>query len=352
MQNPSHPVTAALVLAAAALLSACANDSTTASVSGDPSAPSDPAASTAPLAASTSALFHAPEPWTKDVSAVAKSDTSDSIIGWLSQNGGWGGGLLRIDFGLKVLHAGAGTPFQSFTPTDDFYTPDCDQVPFPVPQGGSLEDETGYSCTTDGDCHLLVVHEPSQKLYEMWRADMSDGVFHGGCVAVWDLNKAYTDGRGENCTSADAGGFPLSAMTFSADEVAAGAINHALRFILPNSRIRRGVYVHPATHASESLHGGPNAPPYGVRFRLRADYPLESLPSDGARVVARALQRYGMLLADGGHVPLTAMDDSLTEHKWDEVGIDANTFDAIGVNDMEVVDMGEPIPATGDCARN
>jgi hypothetical protein len=371
MQNPSHPVTAALALAAAAaLFSACTASSADApespaapdTAAPPPAAAGAPAAPTAPAAhapagsswvgTASAELFHAPEPWTKDVSGLQKSDASDSIIGWLSDAGGWGTIRLRIDTSLKVLHAGSSTPFMSFTPTDDFYTPDCDQVPFPVPAGGALEGETGYSCTTDGDCHLLVIHDPSQKLYEMWRADMTGGVFKGGCVAVWDLDKSYTDGRGENCTSADAGGFPLSAMVFSADEVAAGSIDHAIRFILPNSRIRRGVYVHPATHASGALHGGPDAPPYGVRLRLRADYPLDQLPSDGARVVARAIQRYGMLLADGGKVPLTALDDSLTQHTWDEVGVDPDALGDIAVTDMEVVDMGDPITATGDCVRN
>ncbi len=165
------------------------------------------------------------------------------------------------------------------------------------------------------------------------------------------LNRSYPGGRGENCTSADAGGFPLAAMVFTADEVAKGSIDHALRFILPNNRIRRGVYVHPASHASDSLHGEADAPPYGVRFRLRADYPLDTLPSDGARVVARAMQKYGMLLADGGRVPLTAVDDRFSEHKWDQVGVGSESLAAIGVADMEVVGLGEPIKATGDCER-
>jgi hypothetical protein len=312
-------------------------------------------AGTLPVAAATpvgGGLFQAPEPWNKAVDGLSKSDVSDAVIGWLDGQGGWGTPRLRIEFSLKLLHAGADAPFTPFTPTDDFYTPDCDHVPFPLPPGGALEDEDGYSCTTDGDCHLLVVHDPSQKLYEMWRANMSGGELQGGCAAVWDLQRSYPDGRGENCTSADAGGFPVGAMAWSADEVAKGSIDHAIRFILPNSRIRRGVYVRPATHASLPLHGGPDAPPYGVRLRLRADYPLDTLPTDGARVVARALQRYGMLLADGGRVPLTALDDRFTEHKWDEVGIEPDSLGQIRVTDMEVVDMGDVIEATGDCVRN
>ncbi len=78
---------------------------------------------------------------------------------------------------------------------------------------------------------------------------------------------------------------------------------------------------------------------------------MAQLPSDGARVVARALQRYGMLLADGGQVPLTAADDRFTQHKWAEVGVDEDALTGIAVTDMEVVDLGTPI-ANGDCVRN
>jgi serine/threonine-protein kinase len=64
------------------------------------------------------------------------------------------------------------------------------------------------------------------------------------------------------------------------------------------------------------------------------------------------MQRYGMLLADGGHVPLTAADDRFSEHKWAEVGVDSESLAAVAVTDMEVVDLGEPIKSTGDCVRN
>jgi serine/threonine-protein kinase len=225
-------------------------------------------------------------------------------------------------------------------------------VPFPVPTGGAVEGEPGYACTNGGDCHLLVVDPPGQTLYEMYRANISGGVFMGGCVAVWDLTFAYPPNlRGDGCTSADAGGFPISAMLFSADEVFAGTILHAIRFILPNSRIRRKTYVHPGTHTTAATTGGPNAPPYGVRFRLRADFPLASLPSNGARVVAKAMQTYGMFLADGGNIALTASDDRFTQHKWTEVGIDPHSLAAIQVTDMEVVDMGTPM-TTLICTRN
>lgn len=281
-----------------------------------------------------------------------RSSDSDAIIGTLAESG-WGTGELRIDFSITVLAADGATEKRQFEPTFDFYEPDCDNVPFPVPEGGALEGEDGYACEQDGDCHLLVVHETEKKLYEMWRAHIEGGSFFGGCAAVWDLTRSYPDTlRGDGCTSADAGGFPIAAMLFSADEIAEGSIDHAIRFILPNDRIRANTYVRPGTHSTSATSGGPDAPPYGVRLRLRKDFPLESLPSDGARVVAKALQKYGMLLADGGNIALTATSDRFSPVKWADVGVDSFALSSIQVEDMEVVDMGEPIEWSGDCVRN
>jgi serine/threonine-protein kinase len=271
----------------------------------------------------------------------------------LKQVGGWGNNnVFQIDFSITVLHANATTPTQSFTPTSDFFTPDCDLVAMPMPAGGAIEDESGYACTGGGDCHLLVIHDTQHKAYEQWRSDLANG--QGGCVAVWDLTRDYVPhGRGEGCTSADAGGFPLTALLFSADEVAAGSINHAIRFILPNDHIRKGSYVHPATHSTfvDASTTPALAAPYGARFRLRPDYPLANL-KPGARVVARALQKYGMILADAGQIALTATSDRFTTHKWSGL-LNAGDLSALTIDDFVMVDGGTRITFTqsSDCVR-
>jgi serine/threonine-protein kinase len=132
--------------------------------------------------------------------------------------------------------------------------------------------------------------------------------------------------------------------------VAAGRIDHAIRFILPNATIRAREYVHPATHGTRVTSGPPDAPPYGARLRLRADYPLASLPSDGARTVARAMQRYGILLSDGGSVALTARSDRFTRAKWAGL-LGSRDLDAIRPRDFEMIAAGDRIPLTNDCVR-
>jgi serine/threonine-protein kinase len=218
-----------------------------------------------------------------------------------------------------------------------------------VPVGGNVEGETGYTCTSGGDCHLIVMDTSTDVLYEMWRANITASTFYGGCLAVWPTDQTYADGlRGDQCSSADAAGLPIAPLLFTADEVAAGHIDHAIRFILPNDRVRRG-FVRPATHAS-STTGSTSEPPYGSHFRLRADYPIDALPTAGAKVVARAMQKYGMDHADGGQIALTAQSDRHTVHKWAGL-LGSHDLDALKVTDFEVIDHGSMIPLTYDCNR-
>lgn len=257
-----------------------------------------------------------------------------------------------MDFSIEVLTADDSTEMRTFIPTDEFYEPDCDEVPVPVPEGGALEGERGYECASDGDCHLLVAQRDSLTLYEMWRANIVDDTFYGGCLAVWDMSRVYgPEGRGMGCTSADAAGFPIAPLLFSADEVAAGEIRHAIRFILPNDAIRELMFVSPATHSTRATSGGDDAVPYGARLRLRSDYPVDSLPSEGARVVARALQTYGMFLADGGNVALTAQADTFTTAKWADY-MESRDLEDIEPQDFELMPLGEVYNWDEiDCAR-
>jgi hypothetical protein len=146
-------------------------------------------------------------------------------------------------------------------------------------------------------------------------------------------------------------------MLFTADEVAAGHIDHAIRFILPNARIRDGKnYVHPATHTgvNTATTTRPDAPPYGVHFRLSAAFDLTKLPSAGAQVVAKAMQKYGMFLSDGGNIALTAADDRFTTAKWTDadVDVDPKAMSSIQVTDFEVVNLGTLITTGDNCIRN
>lgn len=311
-------------------------------------------------AAAVGGIFQQAEPWTIDVSALSKDPRSDAIVAALVSQGGFGNGnKLQIDFSIPLFFAGSSTPRQTISaPPGDSYCfggPDCDPVPLemPLPANGNAEGSADYTCDTSGnDCHVLVVERSEKKLYELYNATQAGSAFTALGAFVWDLTKAYPINlRGDQCTSADAAGFPIAGLLPTADEVAAGDVRHALRFILPNARMKANVYVHPATHGGAPSSSDPNAPPYGVRFRLKASFD-ETQFDAGERVILHAMKSYGMLLSDGGTIALTFADDRATSAKWAGVGITPQSFSAIHVDDFEVVALNPEIALTYDCVRN
>ncbi len=294
--------------------------------------------------------FPADTPWYRDVTNAPVDSESSVIINWLASNGGWGTGRMQVDFSFHILTMDSGTPFIPVVRNSDYYIPDCDaNTTFPLPAGGAIEGSDNYSCT-GGDCHLLVRDLANKKIYESYVSNVVNGSLHTTCIAVWSYKSYPETLRGDQCTSTDAAGFPITPLLFTADEIAAGEIKHAIRFILPNARMRARVYVRPASHA-----GGPSGPaqavPYGARLRLKSSFDVNRL-NPAARVVARAMKKYGMLLADGGNIALTAASDQYTTAKWDQVGFGPRDLDTLQVTDFEMIEAGPRIPLTYDCVRN
>jgi serine/threonine-protein kinase len=332
------------LVASAVGLSACGGGKAAApSSSGEPS----PEGGVTAAPSCRRPLFPAAAPWNQRADGLPVDGQSGAIIAALQAHG-WGAGHMQIDRSIHVMCDADGTaPKMAFMATGDAYAPDCDAVPVPIPAGGHLEGERGYDCTGDGDCHLIVIAPREHRLYEQWRVDFTGGAYRGGCLAVWDTSMTPpASGRGDGCTSADAGGFPMAALLFDADEVEAGHIDHAIRFILPNDIIESDTFVHPATHATTHT-SLPNAVPYGAHLRLRADRlapVLAALPNDAARVVAQALHDYGMYLSDGGNIALTSEDDERTTAKWDTVkgtGLGPRDLQTIQPDDFELLDGGK-----------
>lgn len=305
-------------------------------------------------------LFEKPHPWNKDVSAFPVASRSAAIINALVSFGGFGFGRLQTDFSIAVLEANSATPRRTITAAPGYCfspgSPDCEPVPLqmPIPPNGNVElGGTTYQCPDPGneDCHIIVIERTEKKLYELYQGHDTGTSIQALGAFIWDLTKQYTDVlRGDQCTSADAAGLPIAALTPTADEVASGEVHHALRFILPNPRMKAGVFVRPATHAGGPSSANANAPPYGVRFRLKASFD-ETPFSAGARVILRALKKYGMILSDGGNIALTFADDRLSTAKWLNLGITSQTFNNIAPSQFDVVDLGPEIVNTFDCVR-
>jgi hypothetical protein len=299
--------------------------------------------------------FPASSPFYQDISKAKLDDQSATLIAALDAIG-WGDAgkrtTLGIDFSFNINTADAGLAPRAFTKAAGFYSPDCDTAPVPLPLGGRGEGVDDYACSGGDDCHLFVYQ--STRLFELYQSNITGGLATGGtfttkCLVVWDLTKDYwvakappNFSRGDGCTGADAAGLPMAPLVLTKQDIASGAIKHALRFTIDNNRIAETVYVHPATHLGGPT-GGSNMLPYGARLRLRGNYDLAGLPNAHARTVAKALQTYGMYLSDGGNIYVSATADAVDL-------INNSILGALKPSDFEMVDGGARIEAAGqDC---
>jgi Bacterial TSP3 repeat len=228
---------------------------------------------------------------------------------------------LHMDFGS---YAGYGIPYNvvgADTPgsTVTFqYSSESDHVLYPIPASPKVE--------AGSDGHLLIVDKDLCKLYELFAAHQVGGVWHAGSGATWDLTSNAL--RPAGWTSADAAGLPILPGLVRYDEVAAGAIDHALRFTTDQTRTS---YIYPARHEAGDS-SSTSLPPMGLRVRLKASYDVSGF-SPQARVIAVALQRYGMILADNGSPwYITGASDPQFD---DDV---MHELDVITGRDLQVVD--------------
>src|SRR5687768_10949065 len=94
-------------------------------------------------------------PWSEDISQAPVDAESEHVIGDLVLEGSFWGGAIAIEFGMHVLAADETVPMRTFSKTSNFFVPDCDDQPVPVPVMGALEGQHGYACVDKRDCHLL-----------------------------------------------------------------------------------------------------------------------------------------------------------------------------------------------------
>jgi hypothetical protein len=158
--------------------------------------------------------------------------------------------------------------------------------PGPYPFGSETQSEGG------SDRHALMVDTDTCTLFELYDARWNGGNPDAGSGVIFDLGSNAL--RPAGWTSADAAGLPILPGLVRYDEVAAGSIDHAIRFTVDCTRNR---YVWPARHQAGTRDA--TCPPMGARFRLRAGFDVSGFGPD-AQVILTAMQRYGMIVADNG----------------------------------------------------
>ena len=232
-------------------------------------------------------VFPATNAWNQRVDSLPVAASSSSIVSSIGATGhlhpDFGSGLWDgASIGIPITVVGTSTP-RSAVSFD--YADESDKGPYPIPKGVKIE---GGS-----DRHAILVDRDACKLYELYALTRTSKGWHAGSGAIWSLTSNQL--RPAGWTSADAAGLPILPGLARYDEVAAGRIDHALRFTV--SRTRKA-YVWPARHAASSLTSA-SLPPMGLRLRLKAGFNIAGFPPQ-TRIVLQALKEYGMTVADNG----------------------------------------------------
>jgi hypothetical protein len=260
-------------------------------------------------------MFPASNVWNKPVSSLPVAANSAAMIRAIGLSTG-----LHPDFGTyagygipyNVVNAGAPTSHVTFQ-----YAGQSNPGPYPIPAAPRIE--------AGSDRHLLIVNRATCRLFELWDAHHTSTGWHAGSGAIWDLKSNAL--RPAGWTSADAAGLPILPGLARYTEVAGGSIDHALRFTAPATCAG---YIYPARHQAGSGSCA-TLPPMGLRVRLKASFDVSQL-SPQARVIANALKKYGMILADNGSPWYVS---GVSNPDWNDS--DLHTLDRITGADLVVV---------------
>jgi hypothetical protein len=147
---------------------------------------------------------------------------------------------------------------------------------------------------TDG--HMVVWQPDTDTMWEFWIARHVNDGWHtefGARMQHVSTNPGYFTRWGATAT-----GLPLLGGLMRLSELESGRIDHALAFCLPE--IRAKAFSWPAQR-TDGKSSDPSSIPEGTRFRIDPALDLSTLRmSPIVRHMAEAVQRYGMVVRDGG----------------------------------------------------
>ena len=267
--------------------------------------------------------------WNTDVSAVPVDPNSDNIIAFIG-----GTSPLHPDFGAGLYNGSKiGIPYQVVDTTTQpkvsiriaAYKNESDPGPMPVPSNALIE---GYPNPGDGDRHVLVLDRNGCWLYELYRGFKRNGAWQADSTAIWDMT--LNEQRPYTWTSADAAGLAIFPGLVRYDEVLAAAINHAIRVTVP---VTREAFTPPASHWASS-ETSPDAPPMGMRMRLKASFDISGFPPND-QVILTTLKQYGVIVADNGGAMFIS---GAPDERWNNIELDQ--LKTLTASDFEVVLMG------------
>jgi hypothetical protein len=257
--------------------------------------------------------------WNSPVPADAPSNPrADGILEYMSTAPESGGGCLRL---AGTSGNNWGQPVYWAEPGDPEYDVAV-QIADEPPELHHLRIPKGAQAAPNNDSSMTVFDRDRGYVVALTDAVYDDGSdtwqASGATVTYLDSNGLHAR-TGESTDPRNLGshrGNNGAVMMVRVDEVAAGRIDHVLKVASGPEASRRFVFpmVGSDGHARDR-----NAPPEGLRFRIKPSVDLTALNLDWeALVIAQALQKYGMYIGDSAGVTALKLEDTRFEGKGQE----------------------------------
>ncbi len=272
-------------------------------------------------------VFPANSVWNTDISSLPVNPNSTTYVNTIGANS-----PLLNDFNATntfpyTIVSGS----QPFVPVTLQYGVNPSRAP--VPTNAPIE-------SNSSDHHLLVTDSGNCHLYEFFAATIqADGSVNAYSGGQFDLTTNVLRGP---LPGPDAAALPMTPLLVRYDEVSAGAINHALRFTVPQANVN---HVWPAF--GRGNYTGTQYPPMGQRFRLKVSVDISHF-SQPIQVILTALKHYGMFVADETDPQYAWSLGGAPDPGWNNVNL--SELQQIHGSDFEAVDESSLIvdPNSGE----
>jgi hypothetical protein len=244
---------------------------------------------------------------------------------------------------MSKYAAKAAYPFDTWDINNDFIT----DISVPI-------DTTMWGEQTE-DGHMIIIDTLYNLSWEMSRfKGIENGMINCSTFNLWDLTGTGVgdpnEGKRWKARGGRGSGFPNIAGLIRPEEVQAGEIRHALAFTFATNK--KDEFYYPASR-TDGRFDIADAPAEGMLFQLNPQLTDKDFNnwglSNGAKVVAKALQKYGMYLCDnGGDMALQAqlLDENteVNRKKWDNISPGLySSVSKIPTNQFRLINTGEPL---------
>ena len=247
------------------------------------------------------APYASTSPWNQQlpIYTSAVSDPNSATI--INTMNGWGSNWSTVALSNTPSQDGPSNwshPLYWASSSDPTYTisGSCYQPPVATSCPTTVQIPNGAQHALGSDGHLAVIQPDGHTEVDFWQVHNANPISGGGTISASAYGALDLNGSG-CCGASTAANQGLPAGLIGGQEMATGAIHHALSIVV---RCTNGSYVAPATGAAAG--GCSSGPADGQRLQLKmtdAQIAASSYPQ-WEKIILTAMANYGVIVTDTG----------------------------------------------------